>query len=1041
VADAERRKITVLFADLEGFTSLTEELDPEQVHQLIAGCLRPLRDCVTRWGGYVDKFIGDCVMALFGAPIAYENEEERALRAALDMQAALRRWSNEEQARVIKGDHTLRLRIGVNTGAVVTGVFAGGGARSYTAFGDTVNVASRLQGLCEPGEILVGADTYEPAAHIFDFGDEQSLEVRGKREPVRARYVRGMRTKRGRLRGFEGRVTPLIGRQAELESLRALWSQARDGAFRYTLITGPPGMGKTRLVEELITAVEEDAPLVGRGRSYPYSYSTPWEPVAELLYDLYGIAAGTEPGAAVQQISDAGSDAWSPEEAAALEVSFGTPASEKGELDGFEPGERQELVASAVRRALSQDSGRPTIMVIEDLQWADHATLEFLATLEEEPPVGPILMLLPARLPLPGEEALGRLFEALEARLDLQPLPLDDGRELIEAVLVQHRLPEQLLALTVERADGNPLFIEEMIKSLSSSQVITHRDGLWEAIADLEDVMIPDSVESLLSTRLDGLTPSAKRVLQYASIVGRRFWSGVLSDVLVQQPVESDLHDLIEGALVRSLPESIVEDDDEYMFEHLLLQEVAYDGLLKGLRADMHLSVANWFQEQLMEQSAESDDILAYHFERSTDPSLAVPFLRRSAERALERGALSDAANMLDRALSVAPAGEEQAELLCLGEEVAAATGDTAGQLELIDQLETLAGKLGDPALKAETDYRRANCCLGIGLLSEAKEVGQRALDSFLALDDVTRIDDVHSLLGRVAQLWGDYPTAREHYEAALPLHRATGDRFHEAQTLDRLGLVEVDLDDFCLALDYFDQAMEIADELGSRAMKVSILSHRATALRWLGRYEEAEEIAAAALDLARRSGSKRARSTAEMTLGVVQAAAGKRSEARETLASALEVASVIGRRELEAGIWLAMSEISDGDEALEHVGRATDIATETGLVHVWILAQTRAAQVALEAGDLTAADQLSAAAIERFEKHGSIQGPEEVVLYVRSRVLQATGSNGDAARFLEAAKEELRVKANRIPDSEWRRTFLEEVHPNPEILHLDLTA
>jgi tetratricopeptide (TPR) repeat protein len=458
---------------------------------------------------------------------------------------------------------------------------------------------------------------------------------------------------------------------------------------------------------------------------------------------------------------------------------------------------------------------------------------------------------------------------------------------------------------------------------------------------------------------------------------------------------------------------------------------VAYDGLLKGLRAEMHLSVANWFEEQLTEQSAESDDILAYHFERSTDPSLAVPFLRRTAERALERGALSDASSMLSRALAAAPAGAEQAELLCLGEEVAAATGDTAQQLELIDRLETLAEELEDAALQAETSYRRANCCLGIGLLSEAKQVGQQALDSFLALD----------VLGRVAQLWGDYPTARDHYEAALPLHRATGDRFHEAQTLDRLGLVEVDLDDFCLALDYFDHAMEIADELGSRAMKVSILSHRATALRWLGRYAEAEEIAAVALDLARRSGSKRARSTAEMTLGVVQAAAGKRSEARETLASALEGASVIGRRELEAGIWLAMSEISDGDEALEHVGRATDIATETGLVHVWILAQTRAAQVALESGDLTAADRLSAAAIERFEKHGSIQGPEEVVLYVRSRVLQATGSNGDAARFLEAAKEELRVKANRIPDPEWKRTFLEAVHPNPEILELELTV
>ena len=307
--DAERRIITVLFADLSGFTALTEQLDPEQVRSLIAGCLNPLCDCVTQWGGFVDKFMGDCVMALFGAPIAYENEEERAVRAALDMRDALHRWAASDAAvaiweslgaaddRVLPRGSTspLRLKVGVNTGSVVTGVFVGGGAHNYTAVGDAVNVAARLQGACEPGEIVIGSSTYEQTSHLFEFGDERSLVVKGKQEPVRARSVIGLRTERGRSRGFRGRVTRFIGRETQLESLRANWSRAKAGQFGYCLVSGAPGIGKTRLIEEFRTTEELGPEEFARGRSYPYARSAPWEPLAELLRDLYDVSPELEP--------------------------------------------------------------------------------------------------------------------------------------------------------------------------------------------------------------------------------------------------------------------------------------------------------------------------------------------------------------------------------------------------------------------------------------------------------------------------------------------------------------------------------------------------------------------------------------------------------------------------------------------------------------------------------------------------------------------------------------------------------------------------
>jgi class 3 adenylate cyclase len=431
--DAERRIITVLFADLSGFTALTEQLDPEQVRSLIAGCLNPLCDCVTHWGGFVDKFMGDCVMALFGAPIAYENEEERAVRAALDMRDALHRWVASDAAAAIweslgaaddrglpRGSTSpLRLKVGVNTGSVVTGVFAGGGAHNYTAVGDAVNVAARLQSACEPGEILIGASTHEQASHLFEFGDERSLVVKGKQEPVRARIVIGLRSERGRSRGFRGRVTQFIGREAQLESLRTNWSRAKAGCFTSCLVSGAPGIGKTRLIEEFRTTEELSPEEFARGRSYPYARSAPWEPLAELLRDLYDVSPELDPLEAAASIAKTTETRWPREGVAALAVALGNPASELPELEGYDGRELEVRISESVESALRAGTSEPTVLVLEDLQWADHATLDFLTRLPSLQLDGPVLFVLVARLPLPEERLLGRLFEAIVDKISL----------------------------------------------------------------------------------------------------------------------------------------------------------------------------------------------------------------------------------------------------------------------------------------------------------------------------------------------------------------------------------------------------------------------------------------------------------------------------------------------------------------------------------------------------------------------------------------------------------------------------------------------
>jgi len=1031
VGEAERRIITVLFADLTGFTSLTERLDPENVRRLVAGCLDPICRSVSDWGGYVDKFIGDCVMALFGAPVAYENEEERAIRAALDMQSALSRFRAVDD--LLPSEQSLQLRIGINTGPVVTGVFSGGGARNYTAVGDVVNVASRLQGQCEPGEILVGSATYEQTRHVFEFGDERVLQVKGKSEPVRARSVLGLRAERGRLRGIEGLRAPLVGRTGELAELRARWAEARSGRFRHALLLGPPGIGKTRLVEELALVEEIPAGRIAVGNSFPYARSTPWEPVARLLRDLHDVDPEVGPLDAARAVASGCGPAVDDDTVAALAVTLGAPLDEVPALKGFGGEEVASRVADAVAAALAGPARSELLLVLEDLHWADNATLDLLGTLPDRMPDAPVFLLLVARVPLPGEERLSALLRRVGEWIEIAPLSRDESFRLVYALLGEHGLPERFLDRTVGRAEGNPMFIEEMIKALKQRGAIVQRDDRWEPAGDLERFEIPDTVESLLSTRIDGLGSSTKRVLQYASIVGRRFWSGVLRDALVQQPVESELDELLRGQIVSSQPESVVEGDREYLFQNLLLQEVAYDGLLRGLRSELHGAVAGWMEAHLATSGPEVDELIAFHYERSGTPGAAAPFLERAARRARARGAVGDALALALRALEFAGPAHRR-DLLLLAEDLSAAGGDRERWDEALAALGTEVGPDSEASLRAELAFRRARRQLSGGQLSAARAEAERALAELGRSGHEGRRGDVHALLGRIQHQWGNYPAAREHYRAALPLLRGSGDAAGELALLDRLALVEVDLDDFCRAVELFDDVLARCREGGHRLLEARALMHRATALRWLGRYDEALADAEASLELARRSGSRSLVAAAEMTVGFVLAAAG-RPEARDVLETAARKASEAGRPALEARAWMSLAEIEENGEAEAHATLARRLASRAGLVHIDILARSRLADLALERGLTEAADRLSLSALRRLRRHGSIQGPEEVVLFTRARVLESAGRADEASSLLEEARDLLHEKAARIADPEDRRRFLEDVHPNPEIL------
>ncbi len=1035
-AQADRRVVTVLFADLSGFTEMSEEADPEEVRELIASCLDRLCHCITRWDGYVDKFIGDCVMALFGAPVAYENEAERAVRAALAMQAALKDWSPPENLfSQREAGYKPLLRIGICTGPVVTGLFAGGGALNYTAVGDTVNVAARLERQCEAARVLVDATTYEQTKHIFDYDDEQVLQVKGRREAVHARHVIGARARRGKARGFEERRVPLISRKDELAMLRERWRRVESGAFEICLITGPAGIGKSRLVEELVRAERLSEHQVAEGRSYPYSSSTPWEPVAELIRDVHSLPIDLAPRDAAARVAASSAESWLPQLEAGLIVALGSPISDVRELQGFSPDERQEWIRKAVIRSLQAERATPILLVLEDLHWADMTTLEALSRLPNDPPPGPALLLLVARPPLPDETTLARLFEAVADRIDLAPLTADQSLELLEALLGQHQLPAEFLSLVTQRAEGNPLFVEEILKSLLESSAIADIDGVWKVAGSLENLVVPDTIESVLSTRIDGLDTSTKSVLQYAAIVGRRFWSGVVADALAGRPVDRELDRLLEGAFVKSLPSSTVTGDNEYLFEHLLLQEVAYEGILRRFRAKLHGTVAGWLEERLGPQVSEYAEWIAFHYERSDQPARALPFLERAAATARERGSLQDARSLVERALGKATTPESRSRLLILTEDIAAEAGDVETRRRALEELERLATEQSDERMTADAEYRRALYQLQSGDLSNARANGEKALQRFERLGDISMQADVLRLLARISHLWGDPREALKYYRLSLPLERQAGDRYGQAEVFDQLGLVQVDLDDFTTALDYFEAAREICSELGQRPAEARVIGHYAMALLWLGRYEEAESAARTALDLAERCGSLLAQAGVKLALGAALNARGKTNDGAELARQVCDIAAKTAQPGLQARARLLLAQAQTGPAALDDARRARELARQASLAHVDILALVREAELSLAAGQIERAEQASAEAFHKLSMRGKIEGPEEAVLHARALVLEALGRTDEVADLLEQARATVRSKAEKIEDPELRQRFLQEIPLNRAIM------
>ncbi len=557
----ERKPVTALFADVVGSTTLAERMDPEDWTAMMNEAFDLMSKAVFRYEGTIAQLQGDAMLAFFGAPVAHEDDPERAVRAALDMVDA-----TDEFARQLKASHGLdfRIRAGINSGPVVVGNVGTDLRYEYTALGDAVNVAARMQAAAEPGTVLVTSNTERLAADTFDLEDLGDIAVKGKTEPVHAFRVLGLRAIPGRKRGLErvGLESPMVGRDQQLESLRAAFDVVRAGRGRVAVLLGEPGIGKSRLLAELRrSAIRSDDGAAGDGdgrdhgadgeepptwieaHCVSYGRHLPYHLLLDLVRETLGIPmTASEADARVildREVAALLGDEAGGESAGYLAHLLGLPLRiDEAERAQIEPDVLQKRYVAAIHRLLRARAAQaPVMLVCEDVHWADPASI---AVVRQIMPLAAqlrvfFLVALRSETDSPGwglvTEARELFGDAL-TEIRLEPLTDTESRDLVANLLEIESLPDTVRGVILARAEGNPFFVEEVVRMLIEHGVIERRGDRWVATEEVASVEIPETLHGLLLARIDQLPDNAKRSLRVASVIGRQFPVRVLERVL-----------------------------------------------------------------------------------------------------------------------------------------------------------------------------------------------------------------------------------------------------------------------------------------------------------------------------------------------------------------------------------------------------------------------------------------------------------------------------------------------------------------------------
>ena len=987
----ERRKATVLFADLSGYTAVAERMDPEAVKSMVDRALRRLGEEVTRFGGTVDKFIGDNVMAVFGAPVAHEDDPERAVRAGLAMQAAMAEINER-----IEGVE-FALRVGINSGEVLAGQVGDG----YTVIGDPVNVASRLQSAARPASVTVGEITHRLTRTSIEYVELEPLRLKGKSEPVAAWEavriaVAGTSVTRA--------STPLIGREEESEQLSSLFDKVvREERSHLVTVIGQAGVGKSRLLRELAAEVGErqDSPLMRVGRCPAYGSGLAYWALGEIVRDQFQIVDTDDSDAAWAKLrlgfeklfAEGGGESEEPPERLAatiarpLGVEVPDEVAEGALLDGEDPQQTRARLFSAVR-SLVEAAARihPLVLAIEDIHWADEGLLDLIEYLARWVR-GPVLMVCLARDELLDRRAGWGGGRRSATTIALEPLGRDRARDLVLALLPgdEEECDSRVVAQVAERSGGNPLFAEEMV-----NRILEEGGQPGEAL--------PETVHAVLAARLDALTPPERTLIQHAAVIGQTFWQGAIEVATAPGAnVDELLGSLAEKDLVVSSAGSRLAGEREFAFKHVLIRDVAYATLPKTVRARKHAEVATFIEERSPDRGEAVIAMVADHLghaaaigEDSGLESDELEAIRGRAHEALEQAGdvaadlYSNQEALAHYEAALAIGGEDGSCHPDVRARISEKLGDVALRLGRVDRAvdlwdECLAYHRGEEDLARVGDLHRKigaglwnkgdregsighyqrgidllkdgpPCLELVRLYEEAASLYMHTGDNMLAiyasekalrlaerLGEAAAASRAHGIFGRVFGRIGDSERARENLERSVELARDS-DPVEAIRALLALGYhFEISEADYAAAADAYGEALQIAERIGDLPNQVELHASLSTLALHRGEWEAVESGTETVAALVEREGLTGKLCFPHLLRGALRWRGLDLDGAERSLRRAAELADQVGRSEVgfQALHWLATAlrdrgEYAGADQAL---ATALDTCERAGLV------------------------------------------------------------------------------------------------------------
>jgi len=1005
--EGERRVVTILFCDVKGSTSLAESLDPEEWAEIMNEAFGYLIRPVYRYAGNVARLMGDAILAFFGAPVAHEDDPQRAILAGLEIVSGIREF--HEWVRRRRGLE-FDVRVGIHTGLVVVGEIGNDLAMEYTAMGDAVNLAARIEQTAEPGSVLISEDTYRLVAPLFEVEALGELELRGKRLPVPVLRVLGLKDHPGRLRGLSDLAAPLVGREAEMRLLRRAADRVRRGQGSIVCLTGEAGLGKSRLIEELRQSWQASAsagfPTWREGRLLTHTSAQPYAAFQALVRSLCAVdpSDGTE---AIQNKLVCGCLPGSlPDERCArvsrvFQVLLGVQPPSVAPLEG--EAFKRELFEAMLNTWDAWAAQAPLVLVFDDLQWADPASLELLQHLFQLAARAPVLFLCafrPERLaPVWNLRAIvSQEYPDLYQEIALSSLNETDSGQLASSLL-NLELPQELLRMILSRAEGNPFYLEEVVRALIESGVIVRDEsgaapGDWRVEQNVTELTIPDNIQTLVMARIDRLSEAARYVLQVAAVIGRTFNRRVLERVLAGSHLLDQQLELLKSADL--IYESAHNPEVEYTFRHALTHETVYNTILLKRRKLFHLLVGESLETLYAGRSDEFAAILAHHFHEGGDPR-AIGYFIQAAERAFRLHAHAEVIAHTTQALELGEHFPEQrppyARLYLLRGRSLELSNRHRQAVSNYLELEELARQRGDremllEALTAHAIVRANPTPVHDDRL--AKTLCEQALDLAWELNDQAAAAKLMWAQLLVNVRAGRPGEAVFFGERALSLAREYNMKELLGYTLNDISQAYFAAGQVQRGREALVEAKAVWEELENLPMLADCLGTTALFDYFLGHYERSIQGSEEALKIGRRIGNAWSQAYAQMYLGNVYHEIGQTGRAiqvmQECLGLAEEaqfVAPLVNTCAELGKIYASMGLLDRGRELVE---QAMEIAGQYTMPWFpWVL--TERAQYLILAGDFAGAEEDLARAGEAIRGEDRIGVTGAVIPLVRSEL------------------------------------------------------